>query len=127
MNRGFLITVLFLAVGVGMYHYLQPQNSGSANNDVLFDVMIQGSTMDPPIIRVNKNTQVAIEFRTDEEGVVEVDDYDATAVVAMGRVVTMNLFAGKVGVFPVYIRLDSAPTKKIRIGTIEVSEPKRAW
>lgn len=126
MNRGFLIIALFLAIGIGMYYYLQPQGSGIASGDTV-DVIIQNRHMEPSVIRTEKGSTITLVFRTDEEGTVLVEDYNITAVTALGRSIDMTIPARRSGTFPIVMYPLSAPKQKIQIGTLEVAEPRRGW
>lgn len=117
---------LFLAIGVGLYHYLQPTNETLAS-DLTVDVLIQNQRMEPPRIVISKGATLTLQIRTDEEGVVNVEDYNVSAVTALGRAVTIVVPASRSGVFPVTMRSSANPATKVEIGTIEVAAPRRGW
>lgn len=126
MNRGFLIIALFLAIGIGMYHYLQPQGNMMGNGDALA-ILIQNRHMEPNIVRVAKDSTVNLDFRTDEEGTVTVEDYNISIVTALGRPVQMSIPASRAGTFRILMSPLSAPRQSIHIGTLEVEAPRKGW
>lgn len=117
---------LFLAIGIGMYYYLQPQGGGMESGDTL-DVLVQNRHMEPPVIRTEKGSTITLAFRTDEEGTVLVEDYNISIVTALGRSIEMMIPASRSGTFPIVMHPLSVPKQKIQIGTLEVAEPRRGW
>jgi|GEM_PF-4716659 len=119
MNRGLLIIALFAALGIGLYHYLQPTGPSMAGASEI-EVSIERRRMEPPIIRASKGQVLTLQIRTDEEGTFRFQDYDASATLATGRSVEVPFISNTVGTFPVLLYPASAPNQRIQIGAIEV-------
>lgn len=126
MNRGLMIIALFLAVGVGMYYYLQPAGGASAS-DAVYDITVQNRRMEPPILNVAEGSSIKLEVRTDEEGVFRIDGFGVSETMAIGRAVELDMTASTPGTYPITMYPASAPRQKIQVGTLEVKGSNRAW
>lgn len=116
-----MIIALFLAIGVGMYYYLQPTGGASAS-DAVFDITVQNRRMEPPVLNVAKGESFKLDIRTDEEGVFRIDGFGAAVTMALGRGVELDVTASTQGTYPITMYPTSAPRQKIQVGTLEVKK-----
>lgn len=110
---------LFAAAGIGLYYYLQPTGGALAGASEI-EMFIEHRHMEPPIIHASKGERLLLQIRTDEEGMLRFQNYDASAALAIGRFVELPFVSQSAGTFPVYMYPASAPNQRISIGTIEV-------
>ena len=130
MNRAFLLIALFLAIGIGTYHYLQPRGATtdlSGGKPATLDIGIEARKMDPPIVRVAQGSSVTFLINTDETGAIHIDGYEVTTSIAVGRTSEVKFVAATPGTFDIHIRPASNPNAEILIGTLLVDSPQRAW
>ncbi len=121
-----MIIALFLAIGVGMYYYLQPTD-GSSASDAVYDITVQNRRMEPPVLNVPAGATLKLEVRTDEEGVFRIDGFGVSETMAVGRAVELDVIASTPGTYPITMYPASAPRQKIQVGTLEVKDSSRSW
>jgi len=121
-----MIIALFLAVGIGMYYYLQPTGS-AGTSDAAFDITVQYRRMEPPVLNVPAGASLKLEVRTDEEGVFRIDGFGVSETMVLGRAVELDVTASTPGTYPITMYPASAPRQKIQVGSLEVKDSNRAW
>lgn len=120
-----MIIALFLAIGIGMYYYLQPAG-GTAASDAVLDITVQNRRMEPPVLHVAKGEAIKLEIRTDEEGIFRIDGFGVSQAMVIGRGVEVNVTASTPGTYPITMYPASAPRQKVQVGTLEVKD-SRVW
>jgi hypothetical protein len=119
MNRGLMLVALFITLGIGLYYYLQPTGPSVVGASEI-EVSIERRRMEPPVIRASKGQVLTLQIRTDEEGTLRFEDYDASIALATGRSVELPFVSNAAGKFPVLMYPASAPNQRVQIGVIEV-------
>lgn len=117
---------LFGALGIGLYYYLQPTENAITGGAEI-DVSIERGKMDPPIVRAQKGEALLLQVRADEDGTFRLENNDASGSLSTGRSVEIPFLSNYAGTFPVLFIPSSSPRERIRVGTIEVTEPVRGW